>query len=86
MDDCIELGKFLKKTKPRTDIVLGTNFDFSKNDKSVILAYTNNRCNVINSVVRSILFTPEQLSQKYVPGEHIIFNNFYQTKIFLSKY
>ena len=36
MDDCIELGKFLKKTKPRTDIVLGTNFDFSKNDKSIL--------------------------------------------------
>ena len=36
MDDCIELGKFLKKRKPGTDIVLGTNFDFSKNDKSKI--------------------------------------------------
>ena len=36
MDDCIELGKFLKKTKPGTDIVLGTNFEFSKNDKSII--------------------------------------------------
>lgn len=54
--------------------------ELSKNEKSVILAYTNNRCNVINFAVRSILFTPEQLSQKYVPGEHIIFNNFYQTK------
>ena len=28
--------KFLKKRKPGTDIVLGTNFDFSKNDKSKI--------------------------------------------------
>ena len=36
MDDCIELGKFLKKTKPETDIVLGTNLEFSKNDKSKI--------------------------------------------------
>ena len=36
MDDCIELGKFLKKTKPGTDIVLGTNLEFSKNEKSMI--------------------------------------------------
>ena len=36
LDDCIELGNFLKKTKPGTDIVLGTSFDFSKNDKSII--------------------------------------------------
>ncbi len=36
LDDCMDLGKFLKRAKPRTPIVLGTSFDFSKDNKSKI--------------------------------------------------
>ena len=36
LDDCIKLGKFLKNAKPLTNIVLGTSFDFSTENKSKI--------------------------------------------------
>ena len=36
IEDSIKLAKFLKKTKPLTPIVLGTSFEFSKNNKSKI--------------------------------------------------
>tara|TARA_B100000989_G_scaffold298244_1_gene286699 strand:+ start:450 stop:2135 length:1686 start_codon:yes stop_codon:yes gene_type:complete len=50
-----------------------------REEKSVILAYTNNKCLVINNFVRNILFSVEQTKNKFVPGEHIVFNNYYQT-------
>tara|TARA_S200000501_G_C20754306_1_gene713086 strand:- start:242 stop:991 length:750 start_codon:yes stop_codon:yes gene_type:complete len=34
IEDSIKLAKFLKKTKPLTPIVLGTSFEFSKDNKS----------------------------------------------------
>ena len=36
IEDSIKLAKFLKKTKPLTPIVLGTSFEFSKDNKSKI--------------------------------------------------
>lgn len=51
-----------------------------REEKSVILAYTNNKCQIINNFVRNILFSEEQIKNKFVPGEHIVFNNYYQTK------
>ena len=50
-----------------------------REEKSVILAYTNNKCQIINNFVRNILFSVEQIKNKFVPGEHIVFNNYYQT-------
>jgi hypothetical protein len=49
-------------------------------EKSIILAYTNNRCSVINNAIRNVLFSAEQTKNKFVPGEHIVFNNYYQNK------
>jgi hypothetical protein len=46
--------------------------------KSIILAYTNFRCQEINNLVRKVLFSKEQTSKKFLPGEHIVFNNYYQ--------
>ena len=46
--------------------------------KSIILAYTNARCAKINYDVRKQLFSGEDTKKKYLPGEHIVFNNYYQ--------
>ena len=51
-----------------------------RDEKAIILAYTNNRCSVINNLIRNMLFTPEQTKQKYVKGEHIVFNNYYKNQ------
>lgn len=49
-------------------------------EKSVILAYTNSKCNWLNNAIRNVLFSAEQTKNKFVPGEHIVFNNYYQTE------
>ncbi len=52
----------------------------NSDEKSIILAYTNNRCQLINNMVRNMLFTKDQIKNKYVAGEHIVFNNYHQNK------
>ena len=36
IEDCIELSKFLRKLKPNTPRVLGSKFEFSKENKLII--------------------------------------------------
>ena len=50
----------------------------NNHQKSIILAYTNAKCSQINNTVRTILFPDENTKKKFLPGEHIVFNNYYQ--------
>lgn len=50
----------------------------------IILTYTNKRCNDINKKVRNILFNNP--NDKYVPGDIIVFNNFYYLPSNKEKY
>jgi len=56
-----------------------TNFDVTKDN--VLLAYTNNRCNEINSIIRNKIYG-EQSKEEYLENELIVFNNFYSKKTF----
>ena len=52
--------------------------DTYKNDKnSIILAYTNSRCDFLNNKVRQKIF-PNSNNKKYIVNDLIVFNNFYQ--------
>jgi hypothetical protein len=50
--------------------------DIKLDKKSIILAYTNNRCNNINLKIRNLIFNNPK--QKYKEKELIVFNSFYQ--------
>ena len=52
--------------------------DTYKLDKnSIILAYTNSRCDYLNNKVRQKIF-PNSNNKKYIVNDLIVFNNFYQ--------
>ena len=56
------------------------------NENNIFLAYTNNRCNQINTIARKLYFknleTTGQkqvnLSHEFLPNEYIVFNNYYE--------
>ena len=48
---------------------------FRKKEKAVMVSYTNNQCNINNNTIRQKLF---DTSDKYVVGDLIVFNGFYQ--------
>ena len=56
---------------------------FNEDKKSIILAYTNYKCDYINKCVRKLLFNNVK-NEKYLPNELIVFNNFYSNES--SKY
>lgn len=53
---------------------------YSREINSVILVWTNKTRNEYNEIVRKILFG-KVTKEKYMIGEHLIFNNFYRLKI-----
>lgn len=53
--------------------------EFSKYPDAITLAYTNACCEEINTTIRKLIFGKETLSNKYLPGERIVFNTFFKS-------
>lgn len=71
-----DLFKTFKKSNMWLDKFIDT-FDKTKNN--VLLAYTNNRCNEVNTYIRNKIYG-EQSKCEYLDDELIVFNNFYSEK------
>jgi hypothetical protein len=53
--------------------------EFVKYPNAITLAYTNACCEDINTNLRKLIFGKETISNKYLPGERIVFNNFFKS-------
>jgi uncharacterized protein YjgD (DUF1641 family) len=53
--------------------------EFVKYPNAITLAYTNACCEDINMNLRKLIFGKETISNKYLPGERIVFNNFFES-------
>lgn len=71
----------------KSDEWINKYIEFLSNSKDpstfpIILAYTNQRCLELNTIIRKILFkeVPNFTNSIYLPKEHIVFNNAYKHK------